>query len=275
MEENFDEALKASNRLVVPYSVPSEVWAVLDSERCSALSPDSPPFWIIAAAVAGFVANEGAGTLPLAGAIPDMTSTTESYIALQKLYLDKAQRDVTAVAARVSTLLRQLGKPVESIPLEEIRTFCRNIQYIRCQHYHSLEHEYSSEAQQRDSLIWSIEQPDSAGLVYPLLRAAQLFYSRHHTYPGQLDADLDTDIAALRSLLPPLLASLGLPPSAVSDDHLAEMCRFGAAELHPIAALIGGVASQEAIKLITHQFVPLNNTFLYNGISCTSVSLNL
>jgi len=52
-------------------------------------------------------------------------------------------------------------------------------------------------------------------------------------------------------------------------------CRFGAAELHNIAAFMGGVGSQEVIKLITHQFVPVNNTFLYNGINGTCSSETL
>ena len=46
--------------------------------------------------------------------------------------------------------------------------------------------------------------------------------------------------------------------------------RYAGAELHTIAAIMGGVASQEAVKLITHQYVPLNNTYLYNGIAGTS-----
>jgi len=56
------------------------------------------------------------------------------------------------------------------------------------------------------------------------------------------------------------------PPEKLAD-YLEEMCRFGAAELHSVAAVIGGAAAQEVIKLVTHQFVPLNNTFLYNGIT--------
>ena len=30
---------------------------------------------------------------------------------------------------------------------------------------------------------------------------------------------------------------------------------------------MGGVASQEVVKLITRQYVPLNNTYVYNAIS--------
>ena len=36
---------------------------------------------------------------------------------------------------------------------------------------------------------------------------------------------------------------------SLSDDLVREMCRFGASEIHNVAAIIGGVASQEAIKV--------------------------
>jgi NEDD8-activating enzyme E1 regulatory subunit len=45
------------------------------------------------------------------------------------------------------------------------------------------------------------------------------------------------------------------------------MTRSCEVELHNIAALMGGVASQEAVKIITHQFLPLNHTYVFNGIS--------
>ena len=43
------------------------------------------------------------------------------------------------------------------------------------------------------------------------------------------------------------------------------MCRYGADEVHSVAALIGGIGAQEAIKLITSQYIPLDNTFVYDG----------
>jgi len=52
-------------------------------------------------------------------------------------------------------------------------------------------------------------------------------------------------------------------------------CHYGACEIPSVAALIGGVAAQEAVKVITGQFIPLNNTFIYNAIKQTSVSLEL
>lgn len=50
-------------------------------------------------------------------------------------------------------------------------------------------------------------------------------------------------------------------------------CRYGAAELHTLSAFIGGVAAQEAIKIITHQFIPFNNTYIYNAMKQTSVTI--
>jgi hypothetical protein len=38
-----------------------------------------------------------AGAMPLEGTIPDMTSTTEFYMALQRVYQDKAAADAEAV----------------------------------------------------------------------------------------------------------------------------------------------------------------------------------
>ena len=52
----------------------------------------------------------------------------------------------------------------------------------------------------------------------------------------------------------------------VTRSHAAEICRYGGFELHGIAALVGGVAAQEAVKIIAKQYVPLDNTFIYNGI---------
>lgn len=39
--------------------------------------------------------------------------------------------------------------------------------------------------------------------------------------------------------------------------------------------MLGGVIAQEAVKLLTHQFVPLNNTFIFNGIRGSTVTADL
>jgi len=45
------------------------------------------------------------------------------------------------------------------------------------------------------------------------------------------------------------------------------MCRFGGSQVHTTASYLGGVASQEIIKLTTKEWIPVNNTFIYDAIS--------
>jgi NEDD8-activating enzyme E1 regulatory subunit len=46
--------------------------------------------------------------------------------------------------------------------------------------------------------------------------------------------------------------------------------RAGGGELHNIASLMGGLVAQEAIKLITRQYIPSDNTCVFDGISSSS-----
>ena len=46
-----------------------------------------------------------------------------------------------------------------------------------------------------------------------------------------------------------------------------ELVRAGGGELHNIASLTGGMVAQEVIKVITRQYVPVDNTCLFDGIA--------
>jgi NEDD8-activating enzyme E1 regulatory subunit len=46
--------------------------------------------------------------------------------------------------------------------------------------------------------------------------------------------------------------------------------RAGGGELHNIASLVGGLVAQEAIKLITRQYIPSDNTCVFDGITSSS-----
>lgn len=50
------------------------------------------------------------------------------------------------------------------------------------------------------------------------------------------------------------------------EHSVGELVRSGDASLPPTTALMGGVVAQEAIKLITKQYIPADNTVIYDGI---------
>ncbi|KAK1419530.1 hypothetical protein QVD17_28704 [Tagetes erecta] len=84
---------------------------------------------------------------------------------------------------------------------------------------------------------------------YILLRAVDRFSANYNTFPGQFDGAMDEDISRLKTTAVGLLSDLGCNGSTLTEDLINEMCRYGAAELHAVAAYIGGVASQEVIKI--------------------------
>ncbi|CAN4094194.1 unnamed protein product [Withania somnifera] len=86
---------------------------------------------------------------------------------------------------------------------------------------------------------------------------------------------MDEDISRLKTTAVSLLNDLGCNGPTLSEDLINEMCRYGASELHAVAAFVGGVASQEVIKLITRQFIPMSGTFIFNGIDHKSQLLLL
>jgi amyloid beta precursor protein binding protein 1 len=53
----------------------------------------------------------------------------------------------------------------------------------------------------------------------------------------------------------------------LDDKYVKEMLRFSDSKVHTVAAFLGGVASQEAIKILIKQYTPMNHTFVYDGIN--------
>lgn len=168
-EDNFDEAVKhAFHAWSLPSSgsggaavaLPSEVVALL-ADDAAQVTPKSDDFWVLVAALRAFVGwdeqqqgsagavtstSGGGGSggglrsggggrclrpLPLEGSIPDMTSTTDLYLQLQRLYRDKAEADVAALAGHVRTILASLGRDKESISTEAIRHFAKNARNLQ------------------------------------------------------------------------------------------------------------------------------------------------
>jgi amyloid beta precursor protein binding protein 1 len=293
-EENFHEAIQHVNTALLPTRIPDEVRKILDDESCVNLNSESKPFWIMARAVKEFVDKEGQGLLPIRGSIPDMTADSDRYIHLQSVYREQASQDISNVTSHLLHLLQTIGrdeplslqktrspasspasKPQDNITDDDIRTFCKNSSFLRVVSCRSLAAEYDPLTSRVSQLAMGLDDADSEDLVYYiLLRAVDRFFVDSNRFPGEYDDLIEPDIPAMKGNIHRLLHEWGVTQS-VKDDFIHEMCRYGAAELPAIAAFIGGIAAQEAIKIITGQFVPINNTFIYNGMKQTSVTVEL
>ncbi|XP_052817269.1 NEDD8-activating enzyme E1 regulatory subunit-like isoform X2 [Mya arenaria] len=273
-EENFDEAVKAVNSALTPTRIPSHVDQLFNYPECVNLHTESSNFWVLVRAVKDFVENEGQGALPVRGSIPDMTADSERYIALQRVYHDKADRDTAIVSQRCHDLLHSIGRG-GSISEHEIKTFCKNAAFLRLIRCRSLQEEYCMESGKIRDMVQHMDDEECDDVVYyVLLRAVDRFYEKYNTYPGWFANQVEADVGKLKSCLTKLCQDWGVTCN-IKDDFVHEICRYGASELHTVSAFIGGSAAQEAIKVITHQFIPFNNTFIYNAMKQTSVTVEL
>ena len=58
----------------------------------------------------------------------------------------------------------------------------------------------------------------------------------------------------------------GADAKARVEEAAGEVARAEGAELHNVAALTGGMVAQELIKIVTKQYIPIDNTCVYDGI---------
>jgi amyloid beta precursor protein binding protein 1 len=230
------------------------------------LGPQSSDFDFLVEAVRSFVMDNG-GLPPLAGEVPDMTSDTDSFVCLQQIYRAKAEEDVHAVATILGELLSSNGRSADSISREDIATFAKNVRSLYRATTGPLplpsdDARKLAAAAEEDPYFDAPEQtPALWGVV---LSAAAALQEEKGAYPGDADAEdvRERDAKELEARVRQLT-----PECGATMKHAAEVTRFASSQLHTTAAVLGGIASQEAIKLATRQFLPLDNFLVYNGIA--------
>uniref|UniRef100_A0A3B3VE77 NEDD8-activating enzyme E1 regulatory subunit n=1 Tax=Poecilia latipinna TaxID=48699 RepID=A0A3B3VE77_9TELE len=267
-EENFDEAIKNVNTALNPTKIPSAVEDLFSSEQCNNITAQSPSFWVMLRAVKEFVHSEGSGNLPVRGTIPDMIADSQKFINLQNIYREKALQDAAAVTKHVENLLQSVGK------VSHMSKLCKNAAFLRVVCCRSLAEEYHVDSVNKDEITSCMDSPDSEMVFYLMLRSVDRFHQLHSRYPGVYNYQVEEDISKLKLCVNSLLQEYNLNVN-IKDDYIHEFCRYGAAEPHTVSAFLGGSAAQEAIKIISHQFVPFNNTFIYNAMSQTSATYQL
>jgi amyloid beta precursor protein binding protein 1 len=219
----------------------------------------------------------------------------------------------SAAAASSAAAAASSSSPAADGLEAAVQLMCRHSRHLRVLRFSPLAEELDGCARTREALAEAVG--DAAGACYAgavgadgeptreakvaeqapvawylMLRAADRFAAaRGGRFPGtglcvppgspEEAAALAADADALWQAAQALCAELGLgspPPALVlSAKHAAEFCRFGASEPHAVAAYLGGVAAQEAVKLLTCMFVPIDNTFVYSGGLGLSAPLRL
>lgn len=208
-----------------------------------------------------------------------MKAQSSVYIKLQNLYKDQARKDVGQVLDTVRSI-----PGGEEIDPAQIELFCKNARFIK------LINRLEDKTVKLDQVV---------GRFYQEQLVAQI-----SNVSNSIEQQLANDeIAAVAgpemplSLLPIYLALSATShvttasadeimsfvgqnaPQAASNERYQktaqEVYRAAGGELHNISAVTGGMAAQEMIKIITKQYVPIDNTCIFDGIDSRCQVLRL
>lgn len=116
------------------------------------------------------------------------------------------------------------------------------------------------------------EDEDEFFTICLCLRALDLFFSQFNRLPGRRSAHIEPDLKRLKDCLKEITGKSNLNQLKTLEQCLYELSRYGGAELHTTSAFMGGCVAQEVIKLLTNQYIPVDDTLVYNAMSSTTRS---
>lgn len=182
-----------------------------------------------------------------------MKAQSHVYIQLQNLYKAKARQDANEVLETVRSIPG--GADVDA---EEVELFCTNGRFIKLinnpnEATKSLPQ--VTEQELGNDEIAAIAGPEMPFSLIPIYLA--LTGTSH---------DIGTSPSAEA-----ILASIAQRvPNAASNERIVkaaqEVSRTFGNELHNVSAAVGGMVAQEMIKVITKQYIPIDNTCIYDAI---------
>ena len=223
-------------------------------------------------------------TYPLCGSIPDMISNTANFIGLKQIYNTKAKNDHKEMREMINKELKEnpnlsnedktdLDKLINNLTnnqIDIVDILNKNWPQVSLFVYPNNDTEEEAKNFDPDQIDEDFEKLNF--VWYLLFRASDKFVTKNKRYPGQNVDDFKKDIPELFGLLKEEYNKLSVKPELgnhLNEDNVFEFCRMGKGYVPPIVSIVGSMASQEIIKLITYQFETVNNTIIYDGINVT------
>ncbi|KAK0334435.1 hypothetical protein LTR91_024901 [Friedmanniomyces endolithicus] len=300
-EENFEEAYAAVLKTLNPPTAPSAVREIFAAPETQQLDAASSAFWLIANAVAQFYAKHE--QLPLPGAVPDMKAQSADYIMLQNIYKSKARDDCAEVVTSVRELEKQTGRsPKQAVDEKEVENFCKGAAHIHLVRGRPLQIAHAGQiiafGDRAKAMASELNMPESLIGLHIAFLAWDEYVATHSTpasqaggvglkVPGSGADDFGIDTQRVTGIAHKIVDSLikeaGTfvedPEYSEVKDRVGKFCmeivRAGGGELHNIASLTGGLLAQEVIKVITRQYIPVDNTCLFDGVASRTQVLRL
>lgn len=298
-EENYLEAInfnyyasEANTNLITP--ILSNLFSLIsdDNNFISYLTHSNRIMKAFFSTIKGlFIFYKKFNSLPVVGSLTDMSSGTNFYINLKKIYEARAKADkdelIKIIKEEVLPLVPNdsdsINKSIFNSDFNILDLVCKNWPQLNFQSFSFFETEFPNlteidayEEKDRFSLNW-----------YVLMKASEVFYMNNGRYPGssikkedseniiaEEDFDYLSDKTEFISILNSYINEANREPNNfinsikdIEDDFICEFLRNGKLKVIPIVSIVGSIASQEIIKLLTYSFETITNTVIFDGIN--------
>lgn len=263
-EENFMEASKVAVRALQLSDIPPHIQELLqkaNSGALEALFSRNPIFWTLMKALKNFVLHNDK-QLPLPGTLPDMTCDSASYTTLLNIYRSKALKDQENFKRELTQVLLSNGDGIKKIDQEVVVDFCKNTHFL-----YVTEGSREPFNQELKSCFFNANGEDTLYLlnVYFAILGINAFIDRRNRNP------IIEDMSEVKDLVCDILSVLSqteLPKRF--QNTLSEAILHYTNSYHNICSIMGGICSQEILKLTTSQYIPLDNLYVFDGIKSIS-----
>ncbi|KAH3679350.1 hypothetical protein WICMUC_001090 [Wickerhamomyces mucosus] len=250
-ELNFDEALTNSNKIFNYEKIPQGIIELFNKIDENFKTNDK--FWLLVKSLKKFTINND-GYLPITGEIPDMDSTTNNYMILKKIYRDKFDQDLK----KFQEILFELNVENLLFKKDELTTFIKNAKYL---YFSQLSYSFINNV---SSFIENFgPELNSFNSIILSFIIIENYYLQFNQLPtlSNFDTLLKITLLFLQNKI------------KITDDYKAvlyEFIRGNSLELSNISSIIGGIGSQELLKLITKQYKPLDDFLVWDGLKSVS-----
>jgi len=229
-------------------------------------------------------------TYPICGNIPDMISNTSNFIALKQIYNTKAKNEHDEMRKMINDELKE-NKDLSEEDKKELDKLTNNLtnddidiidilnkNWPQVSLFVYPDNDFEEEGKNLDPDELEDQNHKLNFVWYLLFRASDKFMEKNKRYPGQNIDDFKKDVPELFGLLKEEYNKLSNKPdlgNLLNEDNTFEFCRMGKGFVPPVVSMVGSIASQEIIKLITYQFETVNNTIIYDGINVTTTKIKI
>lgn len=269
---NFAEAAEFSYYCYTPTELPNDMNELMNNHKMNELSNKTDKFWFVVRAINDFYKNHK--YLPLSGRIPDITCSTENYIDLQEVYNNEYIMEGEEIKEICKKYLHENGLNEDYIENEYYSYVLKNINCLTSITTSSISDEIelkSSKEAFNNEFYEGIKECNNIPLYwYLLLRSNDTYYSKYGKYININDNEKEkSDFSDICSEICEKYNNA----VHINDKDIKEMLRYSDnVELITINSIIGGIVSEEAIKLLCKEFIPLNNTFIMCGMNGSALN---